>query len=67
MKERTRYQASWGDWYVQIEFDNGQIIELKFDHEPTSIEVDAKAQEVWENMQPPVPTIELETEDGTTI
>lgn len=67
MKERTRYLASWGDWYVQIEFDNGQIIELKFDHEPTSAEVEAKAQEVWTASQPPEPTVELETEDGTKI
>lgn len=65
--ERTRYQASWGAWYVQVQFDDGQIVELKFDHEPTSIEVDAKAQEDWMNMQPPAPTIELEAEDGTAI
>jgi hypothetical protein len=64
--ERVRYQASWGDWYVQINLDE-QVVELKFDHEPTSIEVDAKAQEVWLNMQPPAPTIGLITEDGVTL
>ena len=67
MKERTRYQASWGDWYVQIEFDNGQIIELKFGHEPTSIEVDARAREAWANTQPPAPTIEVVAEDGMVL
>lgn len=61
--ERTRYQASWGAWYVQINLD-GQVIELKFDHEPSTLEVDAKAQMVWESMQPPAPTIELEAENG---
>lgn len=67
MNERTRYQASWGAWYVQVQFEDIGIVELKFDHEPTSAEVEAKAQEVWANMQPPAPTIKLEAEDGATV
>jgi hypothetical protein len=67
MKERTRYQASWGDWYVQVQFEDIGIVELKYDHEPDSAEVEAKAQEVWLNAQPPEPTVELEAEDGKTV
>ena len=66
-KERIRYQASWGDWYVQIEFEDGQIIELKFDNKPTNNEIDVKAKVIWESMQPPASTIELEAEDGKTV
>jgi len=44
--ERIRYQASWGDWYVQIEI-SGQIFELKFDHSPTAGEIEPVAQQVW--------------------
>ena len=40
MKERTRYQASWGAWYVQVTMNDGQIVELKFDHEPKWEEVE---------------------------
>lgn len=67
MNERTRYQASWGAWYVQMQFDDGQIVELKFNHEPGGAEVEAKAQEVWLSMQLPTPTIEIEAEDGETV
>jgi hypothetical protein len=65
--ERTRYQASWGAWYVQVQFDNGQIVELKFDHNPTNAEIDQIAQQVWAAMQPPEPTIILEAEDETEV
>ena len=64
--ERTRYQASWGDWYVQIEID-GQVVELKFNHSPTAEEIEPVAQQVWASMQPPEETIILEAEDETQI
>ena len=64
--ERTRYQASWGAWYVQIEID-GQVVELKFDHSPTAAEIDPIAQQVWLSMQPPAPTIEVVAEDGAVL
>lgn len=64
--ERTRYQASWGAWYVQIEI-GGQIVELKFDHEPKWEEVEKVAQQVWLNMQLPEPIIILEAEDETEV
>jgi hypothetical protein len=65
--ERTRYQASWGDWYVQVQFDDGQIVELKFDHSPTNAEIDPIAQRIWLSMQPPQPTIEVIAEDGVVL
>lgn len=61
--ERNRYQASLGAWYVQIEID-GQIVELKFQHSPTDVEVDVIAQRVWLSMQP---TVILEAEDETEV
>jgi len=64
--ERNRYQASWGAWYVQIEI-GGQIVELKFDHNPTNAEIDQIAQQVWAAMQPPEPTIEVVAEDGVVL
>lgn len=64
--ERTRYQASWGAWYVQIEID-GRVFELKFDHEPTAEEIEPIAQQIWLSMQEPEPTIILEAEDETEI
>lgn len=64
--ERTRYQASWGAWYVQVTMDDGQTVELKFDHEPTWAEVEPVAQQVWLSIQPPETTIILEAEDGKT-
>ena len=64
--ERNRYQASWGAWYVQIELD-GQVVELKFDHSPSTEEIDPIAQQLWLNMQPPEPTVILEAEDETEI
>ena len=64
--ERTRYQASWGAWYVQIEID-GQVVEWKFDHSPTFAEIDPIAQQVWQSMQPPEPTIEVVAEDGVVL
>lgn len=65
--ERIRYQASWGDWYVQVQFETGEIVELKFDHEPTSAEVEPLAQQAWLGMQPPEPVIEIVAEDGTIL
>lgn len=64
--ERNRYQASWGAWYVQIEID-GQVVELKFQHSPTAEEIEPIAQQVWQSMQPPEPTIILEAEDETEV
>jgi hypothetical protein len=64
--ERIRYQASWGDWYVQIEI-SGQIFELKFDHSPTAGEIEPVAQQVWASIQPPEPAIEVVAEDGTVL
>ena len=43
MKEITRYQASWGAWYVQVLLDDGRRMELKFDHEPKPEEVEKVA------------------------
>ena len=64
--EHNRYQASWGDWYVQIELD-GQVVELKFPHSPTAEEIEPLAQRVWQSMQPPAPTIEVVAEDGVVL
>ena len=64
--ERTRYQASWGAWYVQIVID-GNIAELKFDHSPSVAEIEPIAQQVWLSMQPQVPTIGVITEEGVTL
>ena len=66
-KERTRYQASWGAWYVQIQFCTGEIVELKFDHEPTAQEIAPVAQQGRIPMQEPEPTIILEAEDETEV
>ncbi len=43
MKEITRYQASWGAWYVQVLLDDGRRIELKFKEEPKIEEVEKVA------------------------
>lgn len=63
MKERTRYQASWGAWYVQVTMDDGQIVELKFDHEPKPEMVDKQAQVIADSMAvekaKPAPLVEL--------
>lgn len=65
--QRTCYQASWGAWYVQIQFGKGEIVELKFDHEPTADELQQLAEQVWASLQPPEETIILEAEDETQI
>ena len=65
--ERVRYQASWSAWYVQIQFSTGEIFEFKFDHEPTTLEIDPVAQQVWLSIQEPEPTIVLEAEDETEV
>jgi len=56
MKEITRYQASWGAWYVQVLTDDGQRIELKFDHEPKLEEVEKVALSIpkYEAVKQPV-------------
>ena len=64
--ERNRYQASWGAWYVQIEI-GGQVVEFKFDHEPTQAEIQPLAETVWAGMQEPEPIIILEAEDETEV
>jgi len=64
--EKNRYESSWGAWYVQIELD-GQVVELKFKHSPTSAEIDPIAQQVWASMQPPESTILLGAEDETEV
>lgn len=53
MKEITRYQSSWGAWYVQV--DNGTRMELKFDHEPKIEEVEklVLSMPVIEEVKPP--------------
>ena len=43
MKEITRYQASWGAWYVQVLLDDGRRMELKFKEEPKPEEVEKVA------------------------
>lgn len=55
MKERTRYQASWGAWYVQVEFDDGRIVELKFKDEPKWEEVEKIALSLPPVEIPPAP------------
>lgn len=64
-KERTRYQASWGAWYVQVQYPTGEIVELKFDHEPKPEMVDKRAQVIADSMAvekakpAPAPLVEL--------
>ena len=43
MKEITRYQASWGAWYVQVLLDDSRRMELKFKEEPKPEEVEKVA------------------------
>ena len=67
MMERARYQASWGDWYVQLELDQ-EIIEFRFDKFPTPESIDAVVKEYLANMEAmKATTIELEAEDGETV
>jgi hypothetical protein len=42
-------------------------VELKFQHSPSTEEIDPIAQQVWQSMQPPEPTIILEAEDETEV
>ena len=65
--ERNRYQASWGAWYVQIQFGTGESVELKFNHSPSAAEIEPIAQQAWLSMQPPEPTIILGAEDETEV
>ena len=46
MKEITRYQASWGAWYVQVLLDDGRRMELKFKEEPKVEEVSRNSEAV---------------------
>jgi hypothetical protein len=39
-KIRQTYQSNFGKWYSQLDTDNG-VMELAFDHEPKSEEIDA--------------------------
>ncbi len=68
-KERTRYQASWGDTYVQVTID-GQIIELKFKEEPKFEELEKKVLEIAEsikNTPAPVQMVELTVDNAITF
>lgn len=68
-KERMRYQASWGEWYVQIEFEDGQIMELKFAKSPDSKQLAiavSKLQEIIANtpVVKPVELVELSVDNA---
>lgn len=65
--ERARYQASWGDWYVQVEL-NEEVIEFRFDKFPTSESIEAVVKEYLTHLEAmKEATIELEAEDGATV
>ena len=65
--ERARYQASWGDWYVQVEL-NEEVIEFRFDKFPKSESIEAVVKEYLTHLEAmKEATIELEAEDGATV
>lgn len=51
--EIRRYQASWGDWYVQVSYDE-QIRELRFAAEPSDVELFEAVKAVLEAEAVPV-------------
>ena len=63
IKECTRYQASWGDWYVGITLED-QYFEFRFDHFPSSEEVDSVVANFIESMKELEPMFGLEAENG---
>ena len=63
--EIRRYQASWGDWYVQIAIDE-RVLELRFDAEPSPAELYDAVKAVLEAEIVPV-VVTLEAEDGEVI
>jgi hypothetical protein len=64
IKEIRRYQASWGDWYVQVVV-GGQLVELRFLKEPDETQVyEAVTRLVEAEKAAPVT---LEAEDGEVI
>lgn len=63
-KEIRRYQASWGDWYVQVVVD-GQLVELRFLKEPDEAQVYEAVTRLVE-AEKAAPVI-LEAEDGEVI
>ena len=68
-KERTRYQSSWGSWYVQVNLD-GQVVELKFSDEPKFEELEKKVLEIAEsikNTPAPVQMVELTVDNAITF
>lgn len=65
-KERTRYQSSWGSWYVQVNLD-GQVVELKFNDEPKFEELEKKVLEIAEsikNTPAPVQMVEMTVDNA---
>ena len=63
-KEIRRYQASWGDWYVQVVVD-GRLLELRFLKEPDEAQVYEAVTRLVESEKAAL--ITLEAEDGEVI
>lgn len=60
-----QYQSDFGITYVQTADCPG--VEFNFDHTPTQAEIDAAVATFVANNAPPVETIQLVGEDGTTV
>lgn len=57
------YQSNFGAWYARVQIDS-DVVELKFDHEPTEQDVTDAKQQVIDTRQS---VIEIEAENGTII
>ena len=64
IKEIRRYQASWGDWYVQVMMD-GRLLELRFLMEPDEAQVSEAVTRLVEVEKAAL--ITLEAEDGEIV
>ena len=64
IKEIRRYQASWGDWYVQAVVD-GRLLELRFLKEPDEAQVYEAATQLVETEKSAL--VILEAEDGEIV
>lgn len=57
------YQSNFGAWYARVQID-GEVIELKFDHQPDEQEITDAQQRVIDTRQS---VIEVEAENGAVI
>ena len=64
IKEIRRYQASWGDWYVQVVVDD-RLIELRFLMEPNEAQVYETVTSSVEAEK--LALVILEAEDGENV